>query len=407
MDIIFIGFNYKSTPIEVRNIFSLNNDEARKLLFFFREDKKIQEAVVLSTCNRFELYLKLSSSIDEAEAYEHIYSYIMSIISDRDMEYEILSEINIKEFLVIYKGSYSVKHLFSVCSGLDSMIIGEDQILGQAKAAYEMSKEAKMTGKHLNTAFRYAITCAKRIKTDTDISRLSISVGTLALKIAKEHFLELSDKKLIIIGALGQIGSIVLKNALSLNFAKIWITNRSHRFDAALNKSEGFEIIDYKDRYKYFEEADVIISATMAPHYTVVAKNIERMSLGNKRRIYIDLAMPMDIDPKVAFLPDAFYYNIDNIKKYAKDNNDKKLLAVEKAGYIIEEYLDEYKSRILFLDNMERVEEVKKYILLDAKERSIEKALNSFFYRIKDIGKSQDLSGFLNSINSYLEDIKK
>ena len=240
-------------------------------------------------------------------------------------------EEDIGNYLLFYYGKKAIHHLFQVAAGLDSMVIGEDQILGQVKTAHKQAREAGTTGVYLNTFFRMAVTGAKKVKTETELSKTSVSTATLALKVAEEELGTLKDKKVLIIGATGKIGGIVLMNIQSLHQADIYVTTRKNKLIQTKHGNDEFTTIDYEDRYEYLDQMDVVISATSSPHYTLTYSKMKKQLTTAKRRVFVDLAVPMDIEAKISAVDDTCYYNIDDFTRIARENNQKKLREAEAA----------------------------------------------------------------------------
>ena len=217
------------------------------------------------------------------------------------------------QYLNIYSEEQTVAHIFKVCCGLDSMVLGEDEILGQVKDAYQMTLEEKAADYEANVIFQKAITCAKKTKTDTNLSRTPVSIATL---VANEvfHFEKegSQEKKVLIMGVTGKIGSTIAKNILSKSGIEVYGTVRSHKSDLTFQwKSSHIHLVDYADRYAYMEDADIIISATSSPHYTVVAEKLEQVFTTSKKRLFIDVAVPIDIDPAIGEISGVTLYDID------------------------------------------------------------------------------------------------
>jgi glutamyl-tRNA reductase len=277
---------------------------------------------------------------------------------------------------------------------MDSMVIGEDEILGQVRDSYQMALNEKLTDYHLNTIFQGAFTCAKKIKTETMLSKTSVSVGTLA---ASEVFhFPAENKKVLLIGMTGQMGSIVCKNLLGRSDIKIRGTIRNHHgignFEGKENR---IEPISYESRYDYLDEADVVISVTASPHYTITAGEAEAVLHTPKERLWIDLAVPRDIDLAVQKIPGLTLRDMDYFQTLAKQHNEKKLHEVAVAEDMIIECMDEVVRELYFhafLPDMKRFQE---YM---AKRRP-----EQLLFQLRDYATSEELQSFLQLLKRMLD----
>ncbi len=229
-------------------------------------------------------------------------------------------------------------HLFRVACGLDSMVLGETEILGQLKKAYDLALQNGHTGSRLNKAFQRAFNVAKHIRTETNIQRGSVSVGSVAVELAEKIFTKLGDREVMIIGA-GDTGEKTARALLSRGARSIVVTNRSYDRAVALAKDLGGRAIAFEDWAKEFANIDIIISSTSAPHYI-----LDRARLGpllklrrNRPLLLIDIAVPRDIEPEVNFLENVFLYNIDDLQAIARDYLKQRQVEVARCEKIIRE----------------------------------------------------------------------
>lgn len=285
---------------------------------------QVEQCVLLSTCNRMEIYVQGGENcfkeLEEAVAKE----------AGVDADW-------VRGRVRRYQGARAIRHLFRVVCGMESMVIGEDEILGQTRDAYLFSKELGYTGYELNSIFQAALACAKRVRTETMISKSSVSVATLA---ANEVFrLPLQEKTVLLIGSSGQMGGIILKNLLSQGNIRVIATVRSHNGRYQSNDAR-VENVDYQERYQYVEEADAVISATSSPHYTLTAKRVREAIRTRKERLFLDISMPPDIDADVAGMAQCRLVSLDDIQRLAQENNRRKQQALVDAEEILKEDLE-------------------------------------------------------------------
>ncbi len=271
--------------------------------------------VVLCTCCRTELYFP--GDIEAA----------ISALSE-------FSGIDLARIVRIYEGEDALKHLFKVACGLESAIIGEDEILRQVKEAYS---EAGDAGTELNTAFQAAIACAKRIKTETELSKVPVSAATIA---ANEAARFKDNVTVLMIGASGRIGSSTIRNLTAHKNVNVIRAVRIH------DNTDNGRCIDYADRYDYINAADCIISATSNPHFTITAERLSQVLTDRKPRLFIDLAVPRDIEDTVGALDGVRLLNIDDINVIARRGSEQRLTAAGQAECIIAEETASLQKRL-------------------------------------------------------------
>jgi glutamyl-tRNA reductase len=419
MNIIVIGLNYKQTPIEIREKLNFKVTEQKKALDEIIKIEGINECILLSTCNRTEIYIY--------SEYSHFDS---SKIEKKVCELKGLDLYNIKKHFYIYSCSNAVRHIFKVASGLESMVLGEDQILRQVKDAYDFSLKACTSSSVLNTLFRDAITVAKRVKTFTEISKNSVSIGTQAVLLIEKLLVEnLKNKSALIIGA-GKIGSITLKNLLSKGIGNIFVTNRIHgKVQNISELYDNVEIIDYAMRYSVMDKCDVIISSTTSPHYTVTKDLLENAIKVPKQRVFIDLAVPRDIDVDIKQVSGVLYFNIDHLKVEVDKNLDKRLLEASKAEEIVSEYVLEYENWYHFREVLPIVKDAQKFAneILNEKinfvmnrlkcssdedkeviklsiKNAVNEILNKFIFSVKETGNKEDIKTYFRCISEIIKE---
>jgi glutamyl-tRNA reductase len=219
-----------------------------------------------------------------------------------------------------YGDPKSIEHLFAVASGLDSMVLGETEILGQLKRAYELALQHKHTGPRLNKAFQKAFNVAKQIRTETNIQRGSVSVGSVAVELAQKIFSSLRDHQVMVIGA-GETSEKTARSLLSRGAHSIIVSNRSHERAVALARELNGRAIHFDQWAAEFANIDIVISATSAPHYIIDRPKLEPLMKLRKNRplLLIDIAAPRDVDPEVNFLENVYLYNIDDLQSIADD----------------------------------------------------------------------------------------
>ncbi len=373
-----ISINYKNAGIELRRSFAFSMEVQKKIMYDLIANKEVTECIFLCTCNRTEIYFCGTKT-----ACDHVKKVLARYSG---VDYEILAS-----YLMTFYNENAVKHLFKVACGIDSMVIGEDEILGQTKNAYMLSKELGYVSYELNMIFQSAICCAKKVKTLTALSKTSVSIATLAANEAAK-FKE--NVNVLIIGATGKTGMTVLKNLISHKNVTLTATIRHHNslFDSLI--SENVRMIDYSDRYDGIGNADCVISATFSPHFTVTRRKLEPYIAERKERLFIDLAVPPDIDESIGNIDGVKLISIDYFEKLARENNLLKLDSVESAKEIISEEIDTLKKELdlhdfyLFCDDVEK----------KASALSTEQVL----YKLKSGLNSEQFSAVLEVLKSSL-----
>lgn len=355
-----ISISYKTAEAGERGLFSFPGEEAAHFLDTLMAQPFITQCVFLSTCNRTEVYV---------QGEQNCFGRLEELLAGRaGAEVE-----KMRAFVRRYQGKRAVRHLFSVTCGMDSMVVGEDEILGQVREAYRRSADAGYLGYELHTVFQAALACAKKVKTKTELSKTSVSVATLA---ANEVFhLQASPKTVLLIGSSGQIGGIVLKNLLSKKDVHVIATTRTHQ-GLYQDGSGRVQNVAYRDRYAYLEEADAVISATASPHYTITLDLARQAVRTAKERLYLDLSVPADIDEGVAGLAGARRIGLDDFADLARQNNLRKQQAVLDAGEILEREAETLSKVLLFHRAQERLGEWK--------ERYGACPLEKLLYKLRD-----------------------
>lgn len=328
-----ISINHKNTPADVRERFAFTTKGQRQ--FTERLKAEVGGCVVLSTCNRMEIYFT-----DKYEQVEKLLS------NDREVPVSL-----IRRYSMNYEGFQCVLHLCRVACGMDSMVLGEVEIIHQVKSAYLMAKELGACDGELNIAFQGALAAAKAVATESDATRLPISVGTLSAREAVSFIRNTSVGRVLVVGATGRIGSIVVKDIADLApDIEITGTSRSHHSaDEVFGRHQQIRIEDYSRRYELAAWADVIISATASPHYTFVRDELaEAVKMHHKRRLFLDLAMPKDIDPSVSEVDGCVLRDIDYIRTLSRENNESRAKTITEMEPWLISQVDEIMKNIAF-----------------------------------------------------------
>lgn len=330
-DLICVSINYKKCGEEVRGKFAFAPETREK----FITEHSALSPVLLCTCNRTELYMTGGAGgVNEG----------MRLLS----ELSGVPRSRVEGCAMLFSGEGAVRHLFRVACGVDSMVVGEDEILGQLRNAYSFSAELIQLSHRVNIIFQSAVTTAKRIKTETAISRTSVSHATLAAKLAAHSAPEV---RVLLIGASGKTGTSLLKNLLSYKNVTVLATMRSHSGQTMLlPDSPALTVVPYEERYSFIAESSCVISATSSPHTVLTADRLREYCSGEK--LLIDLAVPRDIDPAAAEIPGVTLRSVDYFSSLAEDNNLRKQNSVEQAGQMIDEDIGELRKTLLLHEKL-------------------------------------------------------
>jgi glutamyl-tRNA reductase len=309
MPIIVLGLSHHSAPVALRERFAFASTRIPAALELLRHERIADEAVILSTCNRVEVYA--ATALGPARAFSELKAFLTRIHEYRDPLADELYALNEPE---------SLQHLFRVACGLDSMVLGETEILGQLKQAYRLALHHGYTGARLNKAFQRAFNVAKHVRTETNIQRGSVSVASVAVELAEKIFSSLADHEVMVIGA-GDTSEKTARALLSRGARSIVVTNRSFDRAEALAGELGGRAVKFDDWAKAFEQIDIVISSTAAPRPILDRARLEPLMKLRRNRplLLIDIAVPRDFDPEVNFLENVYLYNVDDLQSIAND----------------------------------------------------------------------------------------
>lgn len=325
MDFAVVGVNHNNTPINIREIVSFTDTQKIEGINFLL-DNGIEEAIILSTCNRSEVYIYSNNISDKVEVVKNFYQDYF------DVE-------NIEEFLFNKTGEEAIKHVFNVSAGLDSLVLGEDQILGQVKDAHDFARQLGSSKKVFNKLFREAVTVSKDIKTTTKISHQPLSISYIGIKCLKEKMGSLENKNALVIG-LGKMSKLAMKHLEEEQLNNIYVTNRSYeKLKSIQDEYKNLIPIKYEDRYEVMDKVDIVISATASPH--TVLKKAEMPKTSNKL-IMMDIALPRDIDKNLNEFENIEVYDIDDLKKISEANDKKRRELACIGELIIDEKIEEF-----------------------------------------------------------------
>ena len=325
--IVDIGMNHETAPVELRECLARDPTGAEIALAWMRDHGAIKEGLFISTCNRVES-LFTTDRVEEAEG------AVIDLISQLGR----IPSTMFSPHLFTYRGRDAVRHIFRVASSLDSMVVGEPQILGQIKEAYSKATREKTAGTILNRLMHRAFHTAKRVRTETGVCDSAVSVSYAAVELAKKIFYELKGKKVLLIGA-GEMAELAARNLLSQGVSSIIVANRT--FERAVELAADFqgEPVAFEEIGSQLLEVDIVISSTAYPGYVITSEQVKKCF--RKRRnspiFFIDIAVPRDVEPQVNDLENAYVYDIDDLRGVIQVNMAQRAEEALKGERIVEE----------------------------------------------------------------------
>lgn len=338
MHLLVLGLNHKTASVEIREKFSFAPEKIQSGLLALKEYPGIQESLIISTCNRMEIWII-------AKEWEMGQKSVSQFLQDF-MQHTLTSE-QLNEQFYFYQGFTAARHLFTVASGLDSLVLGEGQILGQLKEFYEETCKAQTNGLFLNSLFKKAINVGKKVRRETGIGENAISVSTVAVDLAKKFLGSLVEQDVLILGA-GEMSELTAKSLAVRGVRTIIVANRNYERAKELAQAFHGKAIKFDQIYECLAYVDIVISSTGAPHYVLRYEQVRKLMKQetDKKLFLIDIAVPRDIDPKIGEIPNVALYDIDDLRIVMEENIQQRQHEAQKAKAIIEEELKDFVSWI-------------------------------------------------------------
>ena len=327
MTLLALGINHKTAPVSLRERVTLSPETLDQALSSLLQQPLVQGGVVLSTCNRTELYLSV-------EQQGNLQDQLVKWLCD----YHHLSEDEVRKSLYWHHGNEAVSHLMRVASGLDSLVLGEPQILGQVKKAFAESQNGQAVSGELERLFQKSFSVAKRVRTETDIGASAVSVAFAACTLARQIFESLSEVSVLLVGA-GETIELVARHLHQHNVRHMMIANRTRERAQALATEVNAEVISLQDIDSRLAEADIIISSTASP-LPIIGKGMVERALKARRNqpmLMVDIAVPRDIEPEVGKLANAYLYSVDDLHSIIQNNLAQRKAAAIQAETIVEQ----------------------------------------------------------------------
>lgn len=338
MELVVLGVNFKTAPVAIREYYAFSEEQMRQLFVQWREDAVIAEAVILSTCNRTEVYALVVSA---AEALPLLQNALTARAGSPESATDHLFYLTDRD---------CIRHLLRVSASLESLVVGEGQILNQVKKAYRLAKDAAMTGTVLNTLFHRAIAVGKAVRAQTRIAYSAVSVSYAAVQLAKQKLGSLAETGVLVVGA-GEMSELTAKHLVDSGVKTVFVTNRCLERAVQLAEKVHGVAVPFNEFLHCAQHTDIIITSTGAPHYIVTAIGTARlmdMRCG-KPIIFIDIAVPRDVEPEVEAIAGVSLYNIDDLTSVVESNLHDREQEAKLAEAMVETELAELLERLRYL----------------------------------------------------------
>ncbi|MBM4329819.1 MAG: glutamyl-tRNA reductase [Deltaproteobacteria bacterium] len=380
MEIILIGLSHKTAPVEIREKFSIPADQMGDFRSRLAGLAGVRENMFLSTCNRMEV---LSVVEDREESAGRIKDFLGGVAG--------MSGDELTPYLYVCKGEEAVAHLFRVTASLDSMVLGEPQILGQVKEAYRQAVENKAAGLVLNKLFHRSFFVAKRVRTETKIASQAVSVSFAAVELAKKIMGSLNDKRAMLVGA-GEMSELAARHLISQGVREIIVANRTHSRALELAQSLRGKAIPFADFPGMLKDVDIVLSSTGSAHYIIHKEHLTGIirARKNKPMFFIDIAVPRDVDPAINEIENVYVYDIDDLQGVVESNKEDRRKEIQKAEEIVRQGVEAFQRWLSSLEVVPTILELRQR-LEKIRQREVEKTLTLLKNASKDERKILDI----------------
>ncbi|MGO9613450.1 MAG: glutamyl-tRNA reductase [Dissulfurispiraceae bacterium] len=357
MNILVVGLSHKTASVEIRERLAFNGQKLEDGVLRLKGVPEVKEVALLSTCNRVEIYSAVHNASSTAEK-----------IKDFLAEFHQVSRSDFESSLYVHSEVDAVRHVFRVSSSLDSMVVGEPQILGQLKDAFDFALTRKTTGVLLNKLLKKAISTAKRVRTETRIAENAVSISFAAVELAKKIFTELSGKSFMLLGA-GDMAELAARHLVNYGVTDVKVANRTYERGCDLAKQFNGRAIAFDTFLKELVSTDIIICSTGSPTYVLLKDQMQKVMRDRRQRsvFIIDISVPRNIDPEINKLDNVYLYDIDDLQEIVDTNILGRKQEAEKAERVIEEEVATFLQWMSSLDSVptivalrEKAEEIKR-----------------------------------------------
>ncbi|OGW86666.1 MAG: glutamyl-tRNA reductase [Omnitrophica bacterium RIFCSPHIGHO2_02_FULL_46_11] len=338
MDLICIGLNHKTCPVEIREKIAFSESALHEALLEMRTIEDLREWFILSTCNRVELYGRGLPGIEE-----RLIRFLV--------EYHGLEDNICQPYFYRYRGRDAAKHLFRVSSGLDSLVIGENEIYGQIRHAFRLANELKTLDSILYQLIERSLRLGKRARSETKISEGAVSVSSIAVELAEKIFGRLTGERVLILGT-GKMSELTMKHLVKAGAGEITVASRTYERALELSQKFGAKPIGFDAWLRVLRTSDIVISSTSAPHPIVKFEDVQSVMKERRHKplFFIDIAVPRDVDPRIGEMDDVYLYDIDDLKTVSEANLRLRKKEIAKCEAIIERELESFDQWYEFLE---------------------------------------------------------
>ncbi len=411
-EIVLIGLNHKTAPVEVRECLTFSGDDTASALDTLKQTTDINEVMLFSTCNRIELLMT-------TEERHHAVQIAKQFLAD----YKNVPQQDFETSLYVHAGDDAVRHIFRVACSLDSMMVGEPQILGQIKSAYRLAAGKKSTGVILNRLLHKAFFVAKRVRSETGIGDHAVSISYAAIELGRKIFGSMEQKQVLLLGA-GEMAELAVEHLMQQHVRDIFVANRT--FERGVELAQRFKghAIRFEEIADFLQRVDIIISSTGSPDIIITADDVKavRRRRRNRPLFFIDIAVPRDIDPKINHMDNAYVYDIDDLEGIIEDNIEDRNREAVKGERIVDEAVIHFQKWYESLDivptivalrekfdtianaelrrtlnSMENLSKENRAALIRMKDALVNKILHDPTQSLKSNGYHRDKSYFLDT----------
>ncbi|MDQ1638819.1 MAG: glutamyl-tRNA reductase [Pyrinomonadaceae bacterium] len=343
MSIVLVGVNHKSTPLAVRELLALSDDACATGLRSLVDGEIVREGLIVSTCNRVEVLTETAAGRLN-ESTERIIEFLTRANDLPRSQFE-------KE-LYQHTDDQAVRHLFRVASSLDSMVVGEPQVLGQVRRAYSIALEAGTTGRILNRLVHHAFRVAKRVRTETGIAANAVSISYMAVELGKKIFDSFAGRTALLIGA-GEMAELAARHLINAGVSNVLLANRSEEPARALATELGGTPVPFNRLTEHLSRADIVICSTAADDYIVTERMMRAASATRRNRpvFFIDISVPRNIDPAVGKIPNVFVFDIDDLESVVSSNIREREREAQRAELIVESEIMQFQQALRALES--------------------------------------------------------
>ena len=342
MSIVLVGINHRTAPVEVRELLAFNDEACADGLRRLVDGEVLQEGLIVSTCNRVEILSSTAS--DKLEFSTHLLAQFLD--HQQRLPADFLSAHSYQHI-----DEQAIRHLFRVASSLDSMVVGEPQVLGQVRHAYAIAVESGTAGRVLNRLIHHTYTVAKRVRSETGIAANAVSISYMAVELGKKIFESLKGRTVMLIGA-GEMAELSARHLVNAGASRVIITNRTETAAQQLADEFGGETVPFSDFPKFLGEADVVICSTGAENF-VVTEKMTREALDTRRNrptCLIDISVPRNIEPTTGKLPNVFLFDIDDLESVISSNIREREREAERAELIVQSEVMQFQQSLRLMD---------------------------------------------------------